>query len=285
MARRFFHHERELCRMYWLPKRFATSNGQNARLLGLHCFWCMRLLHPIDFVREQTVGGYNLGRSRAGERWCKPCGLKWGRAQCGRWYKECYRDDGMAGLLAPADYNKYCSRCLGEPTVTWWGCAGCFQKEERRRQKEDWDAAPLGFGVVVVAARKWRSCQALWKRRKAACPQAGPVRLRFADRRAAEKTEEEEEEEEKRLRRQLYPHSSAVVDPARQSRQKRWQTRCRQCWEPNCQPRPFMSMVSSFRLPREQWCEECIADHDYFVKKPKSHEIAHTQQAPPKRFI
>ena len=72
-----------------------------------------------------------------------------------------------------------------------------------------------------------------------------------------ENSEEEEGEEEKRLRLQLYPNSSAVVDQARQSRQKRWQTRCRQCWEPNCQPRPFMSMVSSFRLPREQWCEEC----------------------------
>src|SRR5947207_10015809 len=71
VARRFFHDERELCRMYWMPKWLATSNA-HVKLLGLHCFWCMRLLHPIDFVREQTVGGYNLGRSRAGERWCKP---------------------------------------------------------------------------------------------------------------------------------------------------------------------------------------------------------------------
>jgi hypothetical protein len=280
MARRFFQDEMELRSMWGMSKWWAISYKQNENLLGLHCFSCMRQLHPMDFVREQTISGCGLGRACTAKRWCKACGLKWGQVQYGRWYRECDEDQRAVRLLWLTDYNKYCARCFDEPTMTWWGCAGCFEKEERRRQREDWEAAPVGLGVIVAAAQKWRSCKALWKRRKLARQQAGKVRSTFkchpltqADRRAAEK------EEERRLRLQVDHNSRTAVDLAYQSREKRWQTRCWQCWEPNCQPRPSRtSMVSTLRLPREQWCGECIADDDYFVEKRKSQEIAQAQQ-------
>jgi hypothetical protein len=287
MARRFFQDEVELRRIWWMPQWWAISYRQHDHLLGLHCFSCMRQLHPIDFVREQTIGGCGLGRACAAKRWCKACGLKWGQLRYGKWYRECDEDQRAVRLLWLTDYHKACAQCLDEPTMTWWGCVGCFAKEERRRQKEDWDAARGGCGALVAAAQKWRRCKALWKRRKAVRQQADSVRSRLkchpltaADRRAAER------EDEQRVGRRGDHNGTPAEGRASQSREKRWQTRCWQCWEPNCQPRPSRtSMVSTFRLPREQWCDECIADDDHFVEKRKSQEIAQAQQTLSKRSL
>lgn len=278
---RFLQDERELLDIWARPKWWAPSDAHNDNLLGLHCFSCMRQLHPVDFVQAQTTRGFGLGREWAALRWCKACGLKWGWAQHGHWYRESWKGHASVRWLWYAECNSCCAECFEEHAMMWWGCAACFEKEERRRQKEDRDAAPMGVDVFLAAMQKWQSFRAASERKRRQRQHQGKISssykchpLTLADRRVAATEENQSKSRAKH-------GASAAVDLAHQPRDTRWQTRCLACWEPNCQPRPFRtSLAAAPALSQDKWCDGCIADEARFIEKRTSQEIAQPRQTP-----
>jgi hypothetical protein len=117
MTLRFFQDENEVRRIWYMPKWWVRSYNQNDALLGLHCYSCMRQLHPVDFVRNQTIAGWCLSGQYATRRWCKACGLKWGLVRHGYWYRECRKGQRSVRLLWCSDWNNYCAKCYEKPAM------------------------------------------------------------------------------------------------------------------------------------------------------------------------
>jgi hypothetical protein len=132
----------------------------------------------------------------------------------------------------------------------------------------------VGFGIVLTAGQKWRNFRAAWNRKKLARQRRGSIGcgvrchpLVPAERRALQ-TEDQRDREELRFPGDNI--SNTATDIVQRSRGERWQTRCLKCWEPNSQPRRSRtSLTSAVSLPRDKWCEECIADEAYFVERRK----------------
>lgn len=87
-----------------------------------------------------------MGRSRAVERWCKPCGLQHGKIRHGKWIEEVSYgvDDQFRYQNVMGGELKLKNPCVSCPPKdhygdqpVWWGCVGCFEKEEKRLQKQD----------------------------------------------------------------------------------------------------------------------------------------------------
>ena len=87
-----------------------------------------------------------MGRSRACERWCKPCGVKYGKIRHGIWKREVSYSgiDQARHDIVMEEELTISNRCVtcpardqyyGQPV--WWGCVDCFEKEGKRLRKQD----------------------------------------------------------------------------------------------------------------------------------------------------
>lgn len=143
VIRRLLDDERQLLKK-WVPHTYSRYNGRPSTQMT--CYSCLQSLPVTDFFLSQVSHNKGLGRKRAGERWCKPCGLKFGKIRQGRWIEEVSYgpDDRYRYETVMSNELKVENPCLkcpakhrydGQPV--WWGCLDCFEKEEARLRKQD----------------------------------------------------------------------------------------------------------------------------------------------------
>jgi hypothetical protein len=259
IIRRLLQDEERAKRVWKAPMwQIASFAGYDGPLLGLNCYLCLTELQPFEFVRSQTMWSFGVAASCAANRCCKTCGLRHGRVLYGSW------------LL---DTKRKCAQCGDKYITTWWGCVGCFEKERRRRQREDREAVRLGSGMVRAAGEKWQSFRAAWKGWRMTSQQRGRVRWHPFSRAELRVRHTDGRLESEGERNHL---PSAATDLAQRSREERWQSRCLKCWEPDCGLQPSrMYLLGESPLEKARWCEECIADEAYFVEQRNSTETAY----------
>ena len=128
----------------WLPQLYGRYSGRPTT--HMTCYSCLQSVPITDFFASQVHQSRGLGRKRAAERWCKPCGLKYGKIRHGRWmYEVSYGiDDQLRYEAVMGGELKVSNPCVTCPPKhrydgqqVWWGCVDCFEKEEKRLQKQD----------------------------------------------------------------------------------------------------------------------------------------------------
>jgi hypothetical protein len=110
------------------------------------CYSCLQSLPTTEFFAYQVSSSRGLGRKRASERWCKPCGLKYGKIRQGKWIAEvsyCI-DEQIRYETVMGEKLEVPNPCIVCPPKqrydgqhVWWGCVDCFEKEEKRLKKQD----------------------------------------------------------------------------------------------------------------------------------------------------
>lgn len=99
-------------------------------------------------------------RSQARPRWCKPCGVRTGQAQVGKWYWEANLDGRDRDHQTAEESTLYlrgglrCLRCSkrDRPWELLWGCGDCFRKEKARRRDAELLKACEGRQLPAVTA-------------------------------------------------------------------------------------------------------------------------------------
>jgi hypothetical protein len=256
--------DEERAKQIWRATMWQIGSfpGYVGHLLRLNCYLCLTQMQAFEFLVTEIVGSFDVTSSSATKRCCKTCQLRHGRVLYGSWSQ---------------DTTRKCALCGDKYPVTWWGCVGCFQKLERRRQIEDREAVSLGSAIVRAAGEKWQSARAAWKRWRMTRQQPGRVRWYPCSRAKLRLPQTDDTVESEGQPNHL---SSAAADLAQKSREKRWQSRCLQCWEPNCRFQPWrLSMLEEIPLEKARWCEGCIADEAYFVELRKSKDKVQREQA------
>ncbi|KAF7512938.1 hypothetical protein GJ744_012041 [Endocarpon pusillum] len=129
----------------WLPQPYGRYSGRPSPYMT--CYSCLQSLPTTEFFASQVIGSRGIGRKRAVERWCKPCGLKHGRIRHGKWMEEVnygYDDQLRYETVMGGQQLKLENPCVTCPPrdrydsqPVWWGCVDCFKKEEKRLQKQD----------------------------------------------------------------------------------------------------------------------------------------------------
>lgn len=128
----------------WLPQLYGRLNRRPAT--HMPCYSCLQTLPSTDFFAFQLSGFRGLGRKRAADRWCKPCGLRNGQIPHGRWMAEINygSDDHIRYEEVMGKKLHVVNQCATCPPKDqfegqdlWWGCVRCFEKEEKRLQKQD----------------------------------------------------------------------------------------------------------------------------------------------------
>jgi hypothetical protein len=127
----------------WLPQAYGRY-GRPAPYMT--CYSCLQSLPTTDFFAYQVSSSRGLGRKRASERWCKPCGLKYGKIRQGKWIAEvsyCI-DEQIRYETVMGEKLEVPNPCIVCPPKqrydgqhVWWGCVDCFEKEEKRLKKQD----------------------------------------------------------------------------------------------------------------------------------------------------
>ncbi|ETN40452.1 uncharacterized protein HMPREF1541_04729 [Cyphellophora europaea CBS 101466] len=134
----------------------------------LPCYGCLQVKPLSAFVERMSSRGLGLGGTRAADRRCKDCMRReeMGMRVAGWWWREHWvrsadvrrrkgagagKGKGMLRLLgkgAPAVANGHgrveeeeaevgvCTVCGTSQFELFWGCAGCFDKEEQRKRDE-----------------------------------------------------------------------------------------------------------------------------------------------------
>ncbi len=128
----------------WLPQPYGRWSGRpNSHM---NCYSCLQSLPTTQFFAYQVGQSRGLGRKRAAERWCKPCGLKYGKISHGRWIDEVSysTDDQLRYETVMGEELTLKNPCVTCPEKdrydgqrVWWGCVDCFEKEEKKLQKQD----------------------------------------------------------------------------------------------------------------------------------------------------
>jgi hypothetical protein len=121
----------------------------------MNCYMCLRSRPVTDFFERQVIDERDLGSKCATQRWCKPCGLNYGKIGHGRWMREVHYGHFEQSLYenvmgTELNLKNPCKKYPFTPhfdntaygiVEVWWGCVGCFEKEEerlQRRPKERW---------------------------------------------------------------------------------------------------------------------------------------------------
>lgn len=126
----------------------------------LTCYDCLELKPLNAFVERMSSRGTGLGGPKASQRRCKDCmrrnisiaGIWWRehwvrkadtKRQRGRgeraWYRLLHREQqSQQGNIKPGEEVGVCTMCGTGQFELFWGCAGCFEKEEDRRRKQEW---------------------------------------------------------------------------------------------------------------------------------------------------
>jgi hypothetical protein len=125
----------------------------------LTCYGCLEIKPLHCFVERMSSRGTGLGGKLATHRRCKDCmrrfynvGGTWWREhwvrkseqrkrrtrleRVGRWVT---RGDSLVENVERGQEVGVCASCEGRQSELWWGCVGCFEKEERRKRREEWD--------------------------------------------------------------------------------------------------------------------------------------------------
>lgn len=128
----------------WLPQPFGRYSGRPTS--HLTCYSCLQVLPTTSFFLDQVSRSRGLGRRRATERWCKACGIKYGKIPHGKWIAEVSysMDEQLRYEKVMGEELKVKNPCMTCPArhrydgqYVWWGCVDCFEKEGRRLRKED----------------------------------------------------------------------------------------------------------------------------------------------------
>lgn len=126
--------------------KWIEHGGDSRPTPTLNCYTCLQARPVTEFFADQCLRHRGVGRKNAGRRWCKPCGMKRGLIKQGRWYEEVSygvqdRYFYEVVMKTKLDVDNHCAKCPprrrvdGEPL--WWGCVGCFEKDELQLQKQD----------------------------------------------------------------------------------------------------------------------------------------------------
>jgi hypothetical protein len=117
----------------------------------LMCYGCMEMKPLHHFVERMSSRGTGLGRQKANYRRCKDC-MRREMSIAGVWWREHWlprrecvrREDGVRGLLGgrwrgeAREEIGVCAICKTRQFELFWGCAGCFDKEQERRRADEW---------------------------------------------------------------------------------------------------------------------------------------------------
>ncbi len=212
----------------------------------------------------------------------------------GRWISH---GDSLVENVERRDEVGVCACCGGRQSELWWGCKGCFEKEERRRRREDGDpTVPLegrAEGLVewvVEQGAVWRANrdrkkrrratrraeQGRWWRRMWRCTRRGGV-LRWEgswegrvealvellqgtgkDNSSYERLNVQTEEDRKGKNPEVKWKPLDLVPLNNDQRE----ARCSMCWVPKCRTKTFMlGLAYETDLPFEQWCGDCQTEH------------------------
>ena len=129
-----------------LVEQIKSSSDFDFSRQALNCYSCMKSLPPFDFLHCQVTEDMSLGAKCADQRWCKSCGLRQGLARPGSWYREYSCLFGPIRHDCYQDSKTFCTHCLCDLSITYWGCVDCFAKAEQRGEEEDREALLKGFG-------------------------------------------------------------------------------------------------------------------------------------------
>ncbi|RMZ80500.1 hypothetical protein DV737_g2941, partial [Chaetothyriales sp. CBS 132003] len=132
----------------------------------LTCYGCLELKPLHEFVERMSSRGTGLGGRCAELRRCKACmcrylsigGVWWRehwvrksdmvrrRGRVERWARWVTRGERL--VKVPKDDERgVCRVCGIFGEELYWGCVGCFEKEERRRRNRFWEGIGLRFAV------------------------------------------------------------------------------------------------------------------------------------------
>lgn len=123
----------------------------------LRCYECLEIKPLRMFVERMSSKGTGLGGRYARQRRCKDC-MRRGMSLAGVWWREHWlrrnetvrrtgRVERYVGWVVrgtePSKVKKgqevgVCTECGTGQFELYWGCAGCFEKEQTRRQREEW---------------------------------------------------------------------------------------------------------------------------------------------------
>jgi hypothetical protein len=128
----------------WIPQPRGRYHGRPANVMA--CYSCLQFLPTTEFFAYLVGGSRGMGRSRARERWCKPCGIKYGKIRHGMWRREVSYSgiDQARHDIVMEEELTISNRCVtcpardqyyGQPV--WWGCVDCYEKEGKRLRKQD----------------------------------------------------------------------------------------------------------------------------------------------------
>ncbi|RMD40665.1 hypothetical protein DV735_g4457, partial [Chaetothyriales sp. CBS 134920] len=131
----------------------------------LTCFGCLELKPLQAFVDRMSSRGTALGAKHAELRRCKDCmcryltigGVWWleqgmpatdvvrRRGRVDRWKRWLTHGDRLTKV--PKDDERGVCTVCGVFDKLYWGCAGCFEKEERHQRNRSWEEKGLSFAV------------------------------------------------------------------------------------------------------------------------------------------
>lgn len=128
---------------------------------ALTCYGCLEVKPLHAFVERMSTRGTGLGGRKASQRRCKDC-MRRGLSIAGVWWRDHWvrkaeikrrrgrGERAWAWLLQhrgreeleeevkPGDEVGVCTVCGTAQFELFWGCAGCFEKEEERRRRQEW---------------------------------------------------------------------------------------------------------------------------------------------------
>ncbi|KIX10007.1 uncharacterized protein Z518_01088 [Rhinocladiella mackenziei CBS 650.93] len=261
----------------------------------LRCYGCLEVKPLWCFVERMSNRGTGLGAKLAQDRMCKDCMRRYRDIE-GQWWKENWvkKSDTVRKLskgkrirrwalegrsLVNADEEiGVCSECGSCTFELWWGCATCFELEEKRRREEDlvdFDGVERKIAAMIDAWRihreaKWRQRVGNRERRprKWWAPRLGVTwGGSFSDRKAALVEWKDSKGHQKARQRSVGSKSAtdsawraADLNPLPKSRR---QVRCSSCWVPNCPRRAYiLGLADEGPMPRDRWCHGCQVDYD-----------------------
>ena len=123
----------------------------------LRCYGCLELKPLRMFVERMSCKGTGLGGRLARQRKCKDCMLT-SMGMAGSWWREHWlrrsetvrrtgKVERLIGWAVRGTSLKkvqkgeeigVCTQCGTGQFELFWGCAGCFEKEQTRRRREEW---------------------------------------------------------------------------------------------------------------------------------------------------
>ena len=283
----------------------------------LICYGCLETKPLHSFVERMSSRGTGLGGKLATHRRCKECFRRFYAIEGGWWREHWIRKsehrkhrsrmervsrwvthgDSLIDNVSRGSEVGICACCGGRQSELWWGCKGCFDKEERTRRREDNEVATilndsdaLSDGErclvwLIERAENWRSQRDRRKRRRnTRRAEQGRWWRRMWRSVLCGGTLSWEGSWEGRVEAlvELLTGTTAkqnascedldttVVDvtdvketewkPLEQTplKKDRREARCSICWVPTCSKKTFMlGLAYETKLPFERWCGDC----------------------------